>query len=55
MANLKEVNFLDVTFNLANRTFRPYDKTNFKLFYIYTSCDHPPQILKQLPNAIRKD
>ena len=52
MANLKEVNFLDVTFNLANRTFRPYDKTNFKLFYIYTSCDHPPQILKQLPKAI---
>ena len=29
--NLKEVNFLDVTLNLQNGTYRPYKKPNNKL------------------------
>ena len=49
-----EVNFLDVTCNLTNGTFRPYKKPNDKLLYIHTSSSHPPQILKQLPNAINE-
>ena len=54
MTNLKEDNFLDVTFDLTNGTFRPYKKTIDKLLYIHTSPVHPPQIIKQLPYAINE-
>ena len=50
--NLKEVNFLDVTLNLENGTYRPYKKPNDKLLCIHSSSNHPPQIIKQLPNSI---
>ena len=52
--NLKEINFLDVTFNLANGTFRLHKKLNRILLYIHTSSNHPPQIIKQISNAILK-
>ena len=41
VANLKEVNFLDVTFNRINETFCPYRKPNDKLLYIHTSSNPP--------------
>ena len=50
--HLKIVNFLDVTFNLANGTYRPYKKANESLLYINTSSNHPPQVIKQLPTSI---
>ena len=50
--NLKEEDFLDVTLNLQNGTYRPYKKANDKLLYIHSSSNHPPQIIKQLPNSI---
>ena len=34
VTNLTEVDFLDVTFNLGNNTYRPYRKPNDKLIYI---------------------
>ena len=40
--NLKIVNYLDVTFNLTNSTYRPYRKPNDNLLYIHTSSNHPP-------------
>ena len=50
--HLKIVNFLDVTFNLASGTYRPYKKANESLLYINTSSNHPPQVIKQLPTSI---
>ena len=50
--NLKEVAFLDVTLKLQNGTYHPYKKPNKKLLYIHSSSNHPPQIIKQLPNSI---
>ena len=38
--------FLNVTFNLDNKTYRPYKKPNDKLIYIDVSSSHPPQINK---------
>ena len=52
--NLKEVDFLDVTLNVKNGAYRPHKKTNDKLLYIYSSSNHLPQIIKQLPNSISK-
>ena len=53
-ANFKKADFLDVTLNLQNDTYRPYKKPNDKLFYIHSSSNHLPQIIKQLPNSISK-
>ena len=50
--NLEEVDFLDVTLNLQNDTRGPYKKPNDKLLYIHSSSNHPPQIVRQLPNSI---
>ena len=52
--HLKIVYFLDVTFNLANGTYRPYKKANDSLLYINTSSNHPPQVNKQLPTSINE-
>ena len=46
VTNLTEVDFLDVTFNLENNTYRPYKKPNYKLIYIDILSNHPPQIKK---------
>ena len=52
--NLKQVEFLDVTFNFITALYTPYEKPNVYLFYINTSSDHPPQVIKQLTNSINK-
>ena len=49
VTNFTEVDFLGVTFNLENNTYRPYKKPNdklIKLIYIDVSSNHPPQIKK---------
>ena len=50
--NLQIVDFLDVTFNLLDETYKPYKKPNEQLLYVNTSSNHPPQIIKQLPISI---
>ena len=42
--NLKEVDFLDVTFSLKKETHQPFRKENDKLFCIHTSSKHPPPL-----------
>ena len=51
--NLKQVEFLDVTFNLITSFYTPYKKPNDNLLYINTSSDHPPPVIK-LTNSINK-
>ena len=50
--NLKIANFLDVTFDLANESYYPCRKPNDQPLYINTKSNHPPNIIKQLPDAI---
>ena len=50
--NLKTVNFLDVTFNLTNGTYKPYMKPNNQPLYVNVRSNHPPSILKHLPDNI---
>ena len=47
--NLHIVDFLDVTFNLLDRAYKPYKKPNDLLLYVNTSSNHPPRIIEQLP------
>ena len=53
--NLKEVDFLDVTFDLRKETYRPYKKENDELFYINTSSNHPRSIIKKLQHPSATD
>ena len=52
--NLKIVNFLDITFDLDNDTYRPYLKPNSSVKYVHSSSNHPPAILKNLAPSINK-
>ena len=49
---MKRVNYLDITFNLNDSTYRPYQKENNEINYIHKESNHPPSIIKQLPLSI---
>ena len=53
-SNLKIVEFLDVTLNLDNGTFKPFRKINSTPTYINVNSNHPRSILKQIPNAVNQ-
>ena len=50
--NKKIVNFLDVTLNLETGLFEPYMKENNTILYVHNKSNHPPSILKNLPQNI---
>ena len=52
--NMKIVNYLDVTLNLNDGSYRPYKKPNEETSYIHVNSDHPLFILKQFPKSIEK-
>ena len=53
-SNLKIVDFLDVTLNLNTGKHEPYRKPNDKPLYINKKSNHPPNIIKKIPNTIEK-
>ena len=53
-ANLKAVNFLDVTFDLNTGLYKPFMKTNDKPIYVNKNSNHPPSILKNIPEAVTR-
>ena len=50
--NLRIVNYLEVTFNLSNATYRPFCKPNNKIAYLHKESDHLTSILRQIPLSI---
>ena len=52
--NLTATDFLDVTFDLQYGKFFPYRKPNDTPLYVDSSSNHPPAIIKQLPDMIQK-
>ena len=52
--NMKIVNYLDVTLNLNDGSYRPYKKPNEETNYIHVNFDHPRSISKQLPMSMEK-
>ena len=53
--NKKIVDYLDVTLNLNNGTYKPYCKPDNKIQYINIESNHPPNIINQIPKTIEKD
>ena len=52
-ANLTQTDFLDVTLDLTRCKHFPYRILNSDLIYINRQSNHPPSILKQLPQMIQ--
>ena len=52
MQQKKSREFLDVTLNLKNSSYRPYLKDNNNIIYSNTESNHPLSIIKQLPKSI---
>ena len=46
------VNYLDVTLNLRDGTFRPYHKPGDQMHSIHTEYNHPPNIIKHIRASI---
>ena len=44
--NLKIVDYLDVTLNLLNNTYKPFSKPNNEINYIHKESNQPPSIIK---------
>ena len=53
-ANKKIVNFLDMTLNLNNGKHCPYKKPNDHAVYVHSQSNHPPTIIKHIPESISK-
>lgn len=53
-ANKQIVNFLDVTFNLTDKTYRPYTKPSSTLLYVHRESNHPPTVIKNIPAGINR-
>ena len=52
--NQQLTNFLDLTLNLTDGTYKPYHKPNDKPLYINRSSNNPPSIIRQLPLSINR-
>ena len=50
--NMKIVNYLDVTFNLNDGTYKPYSKPNNEIKYIRKNSNHPPDVIRRISLCI---
>ena len=51
-ANVKVVDFLDITLDINRDIFKPYMKPNNIPLYIHKEGSHPPSILKNVPHSV---
>ena len=52
--NLTRTDYLDAMFDLDSGKYSPYRKPNSKPLYIHAKSNHPPTIIKELPNMINR-
>ena len=48
------VDYLDVTLDLNRNSHQPYMKPNSPLLYVNKKSNHPPCILRIIPNSVNK-
>ena len=53
-ANKKIVNYLDVTLDLNQKTYKPFKKPNDTPMYVNTKSNHPPSVLRSIPKGINR-
>ena len=47
-ANKKQINFLDVTFNLESQSFKHYIKPGDSPLYVNSASNHPPNVIQKI-------
>ena len=52
--NLSVVDFLDITLDLENDTFKPYMKPNSSILYVHVESNQPRNIVKNIPKSVNK-
>jgi len=52
--NKKNINYLDVTLDLTRGSYKPFMKPNNKILYVLRQSNHPPALLKNIPENIKK-
>jgi len=50
--NMHTVDYLDVTLNLNDSSYKPYHKPDNETNYVHKDSNHPPNIIKQIPIVI---
>ena len=53
-ANMKVVNFLDITLDLESELYKPYMKENHTPTYVHSQSNHPPLVLRNIPLGVNK-
>ena len=53
-ANLKVIQFLDITLDLTNEVYKPFIKPGDRPLYVSSQSNHPPAVLKNIPLSINK-
>ncbi len=53
-ANKKCVNYLDITLGLGSSSYKPYMKPGNTPLYVNHHSNHPPSVLRGIPDAINK-
>ena len=54
VANKKCVNYLDISFDLRSGTYKPYTKPDNTPQYVNIHSNHPPSILRRIPETINR-
>ena len=49
---MKVLNYLDVTFNLNDGTYKPYTKPNNEIKYIHKNSNNPSSVIQQIPLSL---
>ena len=52
--NEKTINFLDITLDLTSGSYKQFMKPNNKILYVHQQSNHPPALLKNIPENINK-
>ena len=51
---MKITDYLDVTFNLNDGSYKPYRKPNDTTTYVHKNSNHPPNVIEKLPSMIER-
>ena len=53
-ANITKTEFLDIFFDLDTRRYRAYNKPNNTPQYVHRLSNHPPNVLKNIPEGVNQ-
>ena len=52
--NKNIADYLDITLDMKNGTYKPFTKLNHRPTYVHTQSNHPPSIIKNIPLSVNE-